>query len=273
MDLAYSTKMCRCPFTDLNKNHPKLESTKLAELHAYIHEKNPDIIVLNETWLKNTILDEEIFPNNKYKIMRGDRTEDSHPPDLSNPEKFRRNGGGVLIAISCSLKVSSKNIDLNCKAEMLAVEIILNDGSKIVISTCYRVGTLGTFNYYEIANALQKLLRKKRLKKFFIVCDLNFCNTDLETNTSTNNTEQMFIDEFIRLGLVQCISTSTHNKGNILDLILTNSDNYIGNIKILSDHEACKSDHYAITFDIKLKIERQKPLKTKNFNFKRANWD
>ena len=58
-----------------------------------------------------------------------------------------------------------------------------------------------------------------------------------------------------------------------MDLILTNSDNYIGNIKILSDHEACKSDHYAITFDIKLKIDRQKPLKTKNFNFKRANWD
>ena len=83
----------------------------------------------------------------------------------------------------------------------------------------------------------------------------------------------MFIDEFIRLGLVQCIKTSTHNKGNILDLILTNSDNYIGNIKILSNHEARKSDQYAITFDTKLKIERQKPLKTRNFNFKRANWD
>ena len=104
-------------------------------------------------------------------------------------------GGGVLIAISYSLKVSFKNIDLKCKAEMLAVEIILNDGSisKIVISTCYRVGTLGTFNYYEIGNALQKLLWKKGLKKFFIVGDLNFCNTDWETNTSTNNTEQMFI--------------------------------------------------------------------------------
>ena len=85
--------------------------------------------------------------------MRRDRTEDSHPPDPSDPQKFRRNGGGVLIAISCSMKVSSKNIDLKCKAEMFAVEIILNDGSKIVISTCYRVGTLGTFNYYEIENA------------------------------------------------------------------------------------------------------------------------
>ena len=34
-----------------------------------------------------------------------------------------------------------------------------------------------------------------------------------------------------------------------------------------------KSDYYAITFEIKLRIERKKPLKTKSFNFKRANWD
>ena len=93
LSIFYQNVQGLIPFTDLNKNHPKLNNTKLAELHAYIHEKNPDIIVLNETWLKNTILDEEIFPNNKYKIMRRDRTEDSHPPDLSNPQKFRRNGG------------------------------------------------------------------------------------------------------------------------------------------------------------------------------------
>ena len=69
----------------------------------------------------------------------------------------------------------------------------------------------------------------------------------------------MFLDEFIRLGLLQCISTPTHIKNNILDIVLTNSDNYIRNINILSDHEACKSDHYAITFEIKLRIERKSP--------------
>ena len=72
----------------------------------------------------------------------------------------------------------------------------------------------------------------------------------------------MFLDEFIRLGLLQCISTPTHIKNNILDIVLTNSDSYIRNIKILSNHEACKPDHCAITFEIKLSIERKKPLKT-----------
>ena len=156
---------------------------------------------------------------------------------------------------------------------MLAIELILGDGSKIVSSTCYRMGTLGIPNYHEIVNALQVLLRKKRLKKFFLEGDLNLSSTDWVTNLSTHSIEQIFLDEFIRLGLLQCISTPTHIKNNILDIVLTNSDSYIRNIKILSDHEACKSDHYAITFEIKFRIERKKPLKTKSFNFKRANWD
>ena len=199
--------------------------------------------------------------------------EDSHPLDLDNPQKFRRNGSGVLIAINHSLKVSSAIINLKCLAEMLAVEIVLDNGSKVVISTCYRVDTLGIANHREIINTLQKLLRKKRLKKSFLVGDLNLRSINWHTNLSTNNLEQMFLNEFIRLGLIQCVHAPTHIKNNILDIILTNSDNYISNLEILCNHEACKSDHYALTFEIKLKIKRKRPLKTKNFNFKQANWD
>ena len=65
---------------------------------------------------------------------------------------------------------------------------------------------------------------------------------------------------------------STHKKGNILDVLLTNSENFISNIQIKSNCEICKSDHYAITFDIMLKVRRKKPIKVKRFNFKRANW-
>ena len=106
---------------------------------------------------------------------------------------------------------------------MIAIELVLDDGSKIVISTCFRVGTLGTSNYQEIVNALQKLLRKKRLKKFFLVGDFNLSSTHRVTNLSTHSTEQMFLDAFIRLGLLQCISKPTHVKNNILDIVLTNN--------------------------------------------------
>ena len=117
------------------------------------------------------------------------------------------------------------------------------------------------------------LLRKKRLKKFFLIGDFNLRHANWETFSSSNSTEQTFINEFVRLGLIQCIFSPTKNKGNILDILLSNSDNFISDITILSNNESCKSDHYAITFKVKIKVVRKKPIKTKSFNFKRANWD
>ena len=93
-------------------------------------------------------------------MFQCDRTEYSHPPDPDNPKKFRRNWGGVLIAVSSNLIVTSNQIKLKCKAEYLAIELVLSDGSKIVIATCYQVGTLGTPNCHEITAATKKLLRK-----------------------------------------------------------------------------------------------------------------
>ena len=273
LSIYYQNVQGLIPFTELNKSHLNLDSTKLCELHAYIYDKCPDIVVLNETWLKNSILDGEILPSDSYKIFRKDRTHFSHPPDPDNPLKFKRNGGGVLIAVSCSLQLSSCRINLNCKAELLAVEIVLNDASKVVITTCYRVGTLGINNCHEICNAITKLLRKKRVKKLFIIGDLNLRNINWETNSSINNVEQLFLEEFFKLGLIQCINTPTHTKGKILDVLLTNSENLINNIQVLSNCEVCKSDHYAITFDLSLKIKRKKTIKTKRFNFKRAIWE
>ena len=142
LSVYYQNVQGLIPFTELNKTHPNLDNTKLFELHAYIYDKYPDIVVLNETWLKSSILDSEILPPNLYKIFRWDRTHLSHPPDPDNPLKYKRNGGGVLIAVSCSLQLSSCRVNLNCEAKLLAVEVVMNDTSKLVITTCYRVGTL-----------------------------------------------------------------------------------------------------------------------------------
>ena len=61
------------PFGSLTDQHPNLHITKIYELQAYIFEKNPDIIILNETWLKPTILSSEIFPK-QYNVFRLDRS-------------------------------------------------------------------------------------------------------------------------------------------------------------------------------------------------------
>ena len=91
-------------------------------------------------------------------------------------------------------------------------------------------------------------------------------------NCSSNYVEQMFVDEFVRLGLIQCIKSTTHI-GNTLDILLANSENHVSDICILSNNEVCKSDHFAIIFEVKLKLQRKKALKINTLNYKRANWD
>ena len=43
------------PFKELSSDHPSLDITKMAELNSYLATQNPDILMLNETWLKKSI--------------------------------------------------------------------------------------------------------------------------------------------------------------------------------------------------------------------------
>ena len=174
------------PFGCLTDLHPNLDSTKIYELRAYILKNNPDVIILNETWLKPSILNTEFLPSD-YNIFRLDRSIQSHPIDPINPNKFRRNGGGVLIAVNSKLSLQSKVVPIKCTAELLAIKLTLPDSTKIIISACYRVGTLGMANCNEIMQALNKLSMKKMLRKFLVIGDFNLkgVNWDMGNNTNT----------------------------------------------------------------------------------------
>ena len=85
----------------------------------------PGILVLNETWLKSSIRNDEIIHDGQYKIYRLDRSAKTHPPDSQNPNKYRINGGGVLIAIRSNLNIISTQISYKCSAEILGALLLL----------------------------------------------------------------------------------------------------------------------------------------------------
>ena len=259
------------PFGCLTDLHPNLDSTKIYELQAYILKNNPDVIILNETWLKPSILNTEILPSD-YNIFRLDRSIQSHPIDPINPNKFRRNGGGVLIAVNSKLSLQSKVVHIKCAAELLAIELTLPDSTKIIISTCYRVGTLGMANCNEIMLALNKLSRKKMLRKFLVIGDFNLKGVNWDMGNSTNTVENEFVNGFADLGLMQCIDGPTHNKGKTLDILLTKSKQYITDLKIIDTERYCISDHFAITFKIKQSVIRKPRVKRTCFNYRDAHW-
>ena len=166
LKIHYQNVQGLIPLSCLSDRNPLLDVTKILELQTHVSFHKPDIIILNETWLKDTINNNEILSCNEYRLFRCDRTIETHPPDPDDPKKFRRNGG-VLIAVRNDIAINTQRINLKCKVEFLAIELIMNDKSKVIVASCYRVGTLAIKNQSEITNSIRILLRKKKVKKSF----------------------------------------------------------------------------------------------------------
>ena len=276
LSVVYQNVQGLIPFSELGNKNPSLNQTKMCELHSLAYKASPDVLILNETWLKPSINDNEILSPHAYKIFRLDRSPKSHPLDQDHPKKFRKNGGGVLIAIKKDLEVSSRMIKLNCLAEVLSLELKFPNNTKICISTVYRVGTLGVQNYNVLENYFNTLLRTNKYSKLYIAGDFNFPDlkaSNWETGLTDQPLDQSFITLFSNLGLIQCIKEPTHIKGNTLDLLLTNSPQSVCNISTNPEHSICYSDHLPIAFTINSNTKRKKSSKRKIPNFKKANWN
>ena len=263
------------PFSQLDSPHPNLDRTKIFELNAYLHSANPDILLLNETWLKKSIKDHEVIENHDYDVYRNDRSRLTHPADPNNPQKFRKSGGGVLIAVRSNIGASVKRLSMRKGAEILAIELDIG-GNKYVFCTAYRVGTLGENNHESIINSIKPFYGGRNHKKVYIVGDFNLSTAAWpvnEDNLVNNRIDKLFLNSFDELGLHQCVNVPTHCKGKTLDLVLTNMVSSVTNVQVSEHSTICKSDHFLISFEVKANIKLKKPPKRKMFNFKKANWD
>ena len=261
------------PFSQLGCTHPTLDSTKIFEINSYLNNCKPDIFIWNETWLKRSIDDNEVVNTDKYKIFRLDRSNHTHPPDPTSSRKFRSNGGGVMIGINRELDVISAGINISCKAEILGVTLKFRNGKKVAICTCYRVGTLGVANHNNIESYIQGVLSRRGINNMVLIGDFNMAHTQWSSYQTNDNVERLFLDSFSNFGFQQLVDSPTHCKGNILDLLLTNSPQLVSNISVADEFLMCKSDHFPIQFKVKSYARKKKTAKREIYNFKRANWD
>ena len=275
LSVYYQNVQGLVPFSSLNNTHPSLNRTKILEINTYINVEKPALVMLTETWLKKSIKDNEVIENSDYNIFRSDRSQTTHPCDPINPKKYRKYGGGVLIAIRSDIEATVKRISMRRGVEAVAIEVTINE-SKFIFCNCYRVGTLGPNNFDSFIQSFQQFFKSKKPKKIFIAGDFNLSSVSWpydEHNAIPNPVEKSFVDSFDEFGLNQCIAGSTHIKGKTLDLLLTNYSQLVLNLQVLDKDSICKSDHFPVTFEIKANFLKRKPIKRKIYNFKRANWD
>ena len=272
LSVLYQNVQGLIPFSNLGSTHPLLDRNKISELQSSAIRHKPDIIALNETWLKKSISNNEVLPDSQYEVFRNDRSRRTHPEDPGNPNKYRANGGGVLLAVRSDLNATITRLPVSLGIEMLALKITLPNNESIIVCTCYRVGTLGKSNHDAIIKYLRSLLCKKNPPKIYLVGDFNLPHADWTSTSSHISLEQSFIDSFNDLALSQMISSPTHKSGNILDILLSNHDSSIHNIEVCDPNLLCKSDHFPISFSIKTSFSRKECAKRKDYNFKKANW-
>ena len=159
-----------------------------------------------------------------------------------------------------------------CSAEILAITIKFKSGKKIVICTCYRVGTLGVDNYQQVNSFFGKIRARRDISNLIVVGDFNFPDVDWESYYSPHSIDQAFLEMYSNLGLAQLVDKPTHIAGNTLDLLLTDNPGIIANIKVNKDWHLCKSNHFPITLNVKLRAEKKNIIKRDIYNFKKANW-
>ena len=205
---------------------------------------------MTETWLSDCIFDNEILPCN-YTLFRKDR-----------PSR----GGGVLIAvnnnISCQRLNSPKDLEIIC--------IKSNLKDQITVCVTYVPPNSTTTYCDNLFSFLYNLLNDSG--KLIVLGDFNFPDIDWDTLSGHSPVSNQFCDLMFRTGLSQLINVPTHNHGNILDLLLTNLDDYINHLQIYPD-PLLQSDHYIMTFSIYISVTTSsKSAAYFTFNFSKGDY-
>jgi len=250
-------------FTYTGNAHRELNALRELKLHILqdiTYSYDLDIICLAETWLNDTVSNNEILPIG-YNIHRKDR--------------LNQVGSGVLVAVkstytSCELCVST---DL----EVVLVEIKINRSKKLLFIVCYRPPKADE----RFLTQLCALLNSLNLADYhgaFLMGDFNYPNIRWFDGSgfalAIDGEEANFVNILLDLNFFQFVNTPTRND-NILDLVFTNSPEIILNINSGPSYidAGLPSDHYPVFFDIVMAPPSINKQESFRFDFSKVDFN
>jgi len=184
-------------------------------------DTGPDMILLTETWCNGEVSDAFLTIPGYTLCHRMDREDTAGG-----------RGGGLLIyaKIGLSVLVLDKTVPFNQYCKFLV--------SDVIVYLIYRPPSGGQTSLDNLTELVQKAE-----KNSILIGDFNLPEVDWSTWTTAHRSRAL-LDAAEECGMEQLVSFSTHNKGNILDLVLTNIPE-----RILDVSEAGRlghSDHTAV---------------------------
>ena len=208
-------------------------ASKINDLEILVSDHEPDLILVTESWCSNNISNSEISIDNYFiePSLRLDRTD-----------TLNGIGGGLLVYVRNGLKVLP--IDNQSTFNQYCNFNVLCDNNEVDfnVTLVYR-----SPNSTQENNRLLNDIILNSPQNDLIVGDFNFPNIDWSTNecdARSRDFVQIIEDKF----LTQLINFPTHNRGNILDIALTDCPERFLSIDNLGN--VGNSDHTCILFDI-----------------------
>ena len=192
----------------------------------------PEIIVVTESWLNNSIPNSLFNCSRNYNIFRYDRPG--------------RTGGGVAILVKNNLR--SYLIDLSNKFENLeaCLVAIVHNKHKIFLGAVYKP-SVGDVHLLKPLKEFLKFVSKKS-GKHLIIGDFNLPDVNWDTLSAPSTGRQIdFMRSFLKFGFTQYVTEPTRGR-NVLDLIFCNDPNLISNVSV--DGTFNTSDHNIICANV-----------------------
>jgi exonuclease III len=188
------------------------------ELEQLIAQSKLNVVAVTETWFVNDSELNDACPKGFQALHR---------------PRIGRGGGGVAIFCRDVIDIT-RNYHKNYNSfEHLDVSIAIGSSEKIRIVTIYRPPRSSKF---EFLKEFKDLLEASKGDKRIFTGDFNLQVEKPDWNA------RVFLDLFKSHGLVQHVKESTHEKGGILDLILSRtSDRLVENVRVgdyFSDHKS-----------------------------------
>ena len=229
------------------------------------------VISLTETWLNESVFDQEILFNSDYDIFRRDR-------DSSNSTK--KDGGGVLLAVDSHL-ASLRRLDLETDIEILWVEIKLDASRSVFLGTAYLPPDSDLSVVSNFDASVEKVRSVAKLNDSIIILgDFNMSDAawshDLDDNKYAVCTNSSNVSRKTS-AFLECIESNELRQHNVLstcnnktlDLVITNDLS----TSIFHTDNPVSSTHQALEVTVSLVCKKSEAASMRStFNFKKADF-
>lgn len=246
----------------VNKREDGTFTSNLRSFQDLVYAENLDVISVTETWLNDSVNDDEILPSD-YNIIRKDRPSN-------------KRGGGVLLAlrkgIECNRVTSAIWSD---RLEIVAVELETRGPKKCLMCVCYRPPNCDLVEWLSLFESFLQVA--ENYEKIIITGDFNFpelnWNSDATSSQTVSGSSVEFRDLIYDFFLEQ-VNPYPTRLNNILDLILTNIPESVTDMSCISPKSMdVFSDHNLLFFEFNVFVKLSSCDTRTVLDYRSADWE